>query len=365
MPGTPRRRRRAAAIGGAPLGRRSLLAGASLLPPCAAARADAASDWAAYRARFVAPEGRVVDTGNDGVSHSEGQGWGLILAAAFDDRPTFDRLLSWTRSTLKRPRDNLHAWRFRPNAVPPVDDPNNATDGDLYIAWALLMAHARWRHAAHRADALAIAQDLMRLARRTIGGHAVLLPGVAGFESAQGIVLNPSYVVLPAFAALHRAAPQAGWDRLARDGLALLRRARFGAWALSPDWVMLPPQPNAGLRLPDRWPPRFSYDAVRVPLLLAWAGETRHPALLGAHGFWSDQRWPAPPAWVDLVTGQPADYAASPGVRAIAAFAAARIAGNDAAATIPSVNESQDYYSASLSLLVRVACDATGTRIAA
>ena len=42
-----------------------------------------------------------------------------------------------------------------------------------------------------------------------------------------------------------------------------------------------------------------------------------------------------------------------------------RIAGNDAAVTIPSVNESQDYYSASLSLLVRVACDATGTRIAA
>lgn len=345
--------------------RRSVVAGACLLLPLLAARADSASDWTAYRARFVTPEGRVVDTGNGGISHSEGQGWGLILAAAFDDRSAFDQMLSWTRRTLKRPRDNLHAWRFRPNADPPVDDPNNATDGDLYIAWALLMAHARWHHAPYRMEALAIARDLLRLARRTVAGHAVLLPGVVGFESAQGVVLNPSYVVLPAFAALHRAAPQAGWDRIARDGLTLLRLARFGTWGLSPDWVMHPPRPNAPLSLPDRWPPRFSYDAVRVPLLLAWAGETRHPALLGAHGFWSDRRWSEPPAWVDLVTGRTAEYAASPGVRAIAAFTAARIAGTGATVALPGANDSQDYYSASLSMLVRVACYATGTRVAA
>ncbi|MBR0684088.1 glycosyl hydrolase family 5 [Roseomonas eburnea] len=359
------RRHRAARAADALLCRRSLVAGACLLHPGAAARAEMASDWAAYRARFVAPEGRVVDTGNDNVSHSEGQGWGLMLAAGFDDRPTFDRLLAWTRRILKRPQDNLHAWRFRPNAVPAVDDPNNATDGDLYIAWGLLMAHARWRHAPYRAEALAIALDVLRLAQRHLHGQAVLLPGVAGFESAQGTVLNPSYVVLPAYAALHRAAPGAGWDRLARDGLALLRRARFGAWALSPDWVMQPVRANAPLGLPERWPPRFSFDAVRVPLLLAWAGETRHPALLGAHAFWSDPRWQDPPAWVDLVTGRTADYAVSPGVRAIAAFVAARIAGPGATVPLPTVNESQDYYSASLTLLVRLACDTTGTRIAA
>lgn len=345
------------------ISRRSLATSLCLLSGAGAARADLASDWAAYRARFVTQEGRVVDTGNDGISHSEGQGWGMLLAAALDDRPTLDRLLSWTRRTLKRPQDNLHAWRFRPNAVPAVDDPNNATDGDLYIAWSLLMADARWRHAPYRNAALAIAHDVLRLTRRTFGGHAVLLPGVAGFASPHGAVLNPSYVVLPAFAALHRAAPQTGWDSLARDGLTLLRRARFGSWALSPDWVLQPPRPDAPLSLPDRWPPRFSYDAVRVPLLLAWAGETRHPALLAAHGFWSDRRWADPPAWIDLVTGQVADYAASPGVRAVAALTAARVSDTDLIARLPPINEAGDYYSASLSMLVRVACLATGTRI--
>jgi endoglucanase len=177
------------------------------------------------------------------------------------------------------------------------------------------------------------------------------------------MVLNPSYIVLPAYAALAEAMPGAAWPRLAQDGIALLRRARFGAWGLSPDWVLLPPG-NGDLRLPATWPPRFSFDAVRVPLILAWAGEVTHPALLGAHAFWTDPRWSVPPAWVDLVTGQTAEYAAPPGMRAIAAFTAARIAGRGSAVTLPSVNESRDYYSASLTLLTRMGCVATGTPIA-
>jgi endoglucanase len=202
----------------------------------------------------------------------------------------------------------------------------------------------------------------LRLTRRQIGSSIVLLPGAAGFEAADRVILNPSYVVLPAYAALHRAAPEAGWARIARDGLDLLRRARFGAWALPPDWVAKSRGAGNALSLPDRWPPRFSFDAVRVPLMLAWAGETGHPALLAAHRFWTDPRWRQPPAWVDLVSGQAAEFAASPGVRAIAAFVAARLAGG--AIALPSVNQSEDYYSAALTLLVRIACQSTATPVA-
>jgi len=327
-----------------------------------AARADSADEWSLFRSRFVTEEGRLVDTGNDGVSHSEGQGWGLIFAAAFGDRPTFDRILAWTQRVLKRPADHLHAWRFRPGATNPIEDPNNATDGDLYIAFGLLMAHTRWRHAAYRDLAITIGHDLLRLTLRQHEGRPVLLPGAAGFESPAGTVLNPSYIVLPAYAALAEAMPGQRWNRLAREGIEVLRRARFGAWGLTPDWVLLPRTRGAGLQLPAAWPPRFSFDAVRTPLALAWAGQLSHPALLGAHAFWSDGRWTVPPAWVDLVTGHTADYAAPPGMLAIAAFAAARIAGNGATVTLPSINVSRDYYSASLTLLTRVACEATATR---
>jgi len=341
----------------------ALAAGVLVLGAPYLAQAQSPDDWVAFRNRFLTDSGRVIDSGNQAVSHSEGQGWGLMFAAAHDDRESFELIRSWTRGTLKREHDNLHAWRYRPGATPHVDDPNNATDGDLYILWGLLMAAERWQHSPYRTEALTIAHDLMRLARRTVSGLSVLLPGVQGFDSPAGVVLNPSYVVLPAFAALHRLLPQAGWSRLATDGLTLLRRARFGAWGLSPDWVRQPHRASLPLDLPERWPPRFSYDAVRVPLMLAWANETTHPALVGAHRFWSDSRWTVPPAWVDLVTGQTAEYPAPSGMRAIAAFAAARIAGAAEVQALPSVNDSQDYYSASLTLLVRLACSMSGLRV--
>jgi endoglucanase len=157
--------------------------------------------------------------------------------------------------------------------------------------------------------------------------------------------------------------PAAPWPLVARDGIDLLRRARFGAWGLSPDWVLVPPA-DEPLRLPQRWPPRFSFDAVRVPLLLAWGNEAHHPAVAAAAAFWSDPRWQPPPAYVDLVTGEPAAFQSSPGVRAIASFVVARRSANGLAVTLPSVNDSRDYYSASLTLLVRFACLATGTPVA-
>jgi endoglucanase len=343
--------------------RRALMLG---LPAAAAPDGHALAEpgeWRTFATRFLQPDGRIVDTGNDGVSHSEGQGWGLMLAAAAGDRDAFERIRAWTRRALARPQDSLHAWRFRHGAVPAVDDPNNATDGDLYIAWGLLLGAQRWRQPAWTQEAVAIGQDILRLTLRRAHGHALLLPGAAGFESREGKVLNPSYIALPAYAALARAMPGAPWPALARDGIALLRRARFGAWGLSPDWVLLPPD-NGAPRLPARWPPRFSFDAVRVPLLLAWGNEAQHPAVSAAAAFWSDPRWSEPPAYVDLVTGEPAPFAVSPGVRAIAAFVAARRSTGGIAVSLPSVYESRDYYSASLTLLVRFACQATGTPVA-
>jgi endo-1,4-beta-D-glucanase Y len=336
------------------------LAAASLAPRGAAADAG---EWRRFTERFLTPEGRILDTGNEGVSHSEGQGWGLMLAAAAGDRDAFERIRAWTRRVLKRPHDHLHSWRFRPAATPPVDDPNNATDGDLYIAWGLLLGAQRWGQAAWEQEAVAIGHDILRHTLRRTRGLSLLLPGAAGFESQDGMVLNPSYIAIPAYAALARAMPEAPWPILARDGIELLRRARFGAWGLSPDWLLVPPGADP-MRPAPRWPPRFSFDAVRVPLLLAWSGEASHPAVAGAAAFWSDSRWQAPPAYIDLVTGEPAEFQASPGVRAIASFVIARRSGGRLAVTLPSINDSHDYYSSSLTLLVRFACQATGTPVA-
>jgi endoglucanase len=314
---------------------------------------EAKADWAAFRRRFVQPDGRVVDTGNGGMSHTEGQGWGMLFAEHFDDLPTFDRILGWTSRALRRPHDALHAWRYRPGDARPVSDTNNATDGDLCIAWALARAARRWGAADHGDVATVIARDVLRLLTARVGGVLVLLPGAAGFVRATVTVVNPSYYVFPAFDLLALLVPSADWASLQQHGRRLIERGRFGYWMLPPDWLQLS---HAGNQLaPARpWPALCSFDAIRVPLYLIWAG-LDDPVIGAFAAFYAPRGGAPPPAWVNLETAAEAPYPAPPGMLAVARIAAAVTAPSDAPIDLPTVADAPDYYSAALSLLARIA----------
>lgn len=317
------------------------------------ARAGANPEWMAFRDRFIRADGRVVDTGNGGVSHTEGQGYGLLFAEYFDDPSSFDRILEWTSRVLARPGDALHFWRYNPSDRNPVADANNATDGDLLIAWALARAALRWGEPDHGRAAANIARDLLRKLTVRVDGQLVLLPGVQGFERPSTVVLNPSYYVFPAFETLARLAPSPAWAELHTQGLALIDRGRFGRWMLPPDWLQVNRITGALAPAPS-WPPRCSFDAIRVPLYLAWAGSAA--PVIGAFAAFYDPRVAGPaPAWVNLTTGAEAPYPASPGMLAVARIAAAAAAGSTGPIDLPSVAEATDYYAAALILLSRIA----------
>ena len=365
MPESPSARR--APTAQPPADRRSLLAAFagtaafahSARPRPAQAQIDAASasltpSWRTYRARFLTPDGRVIDTGNQNVSHSEGQGFGMIFAARSGDREAFERIWNWTRRSLRRPRDTLHAWRYRPMAQPPIDDLNNATDGDLYIAWGLAIAAERWSVAVWRQQAASIAREILRICVRDLRGRALLLPGADGFEHADRIVINPSYYVFPALQHLSAIAPDPLWQRLQADGLALLREARFGRWGLTPDWLELPKSAGEA-RIAAGWPPRFSFDAVRTPLLLAWAGHATAPSVSASLRFWLDGAHTRVPAWADLQTTAVADFAASNGVVAIMRLLTAATGAARSGLVLPALGPEDDYYASSLILLSRMA----------
>ncbi len=323
--------------------------------PAAAGADELRAEWDAFRGRYMTREGRVVDTGNKNVSHSEGQGYGLLVAVRADDRASFDLMLGWTRRTLKRRGDNLLAWRFQPDAANPVADQNNAADGDLLVAWALLEAGRRWGSTDHLALGTAMARDVLKHLVRRSGGYTVLLPGARGFDRRDRTVLNPSYYVFPAIRALAQAVPDLAWVRLAGDGLALLRAARFGRWRLPADWVSLA-KADGSVSLAENFPPRFSYDAVRVPLYLAWAKLGAEPAVADSAGFWGDSSHSYVPAWVDLTNNTIAPYAASSGIAAVARLAAwQRAIGHSETRVLPRVAVATDYYAAVLGLLVRLA----------
>jgi endoglucanase len=229
-----------------------------------------AAIWKTYEQLFVTDAGRVVDTGNDDVSHSESQGYGLILAEANNDRQTFERIWTWTKENLQKRKDHLFAWRWVNNSAQGhVPDMNNATDGDLLIAWGLARGGSRWADPALQDSARQIARDVRQKMLRPSRYGPLLLPGEYGFERTDGIIINLSYWVFPAFRELATIDPSPDWQLLEQSGLELVEAARFGPWALPPDWLLVGP---ASLGLPQGFEPVYGYNAVRVPLYMAWAG---------------------------------------------------------------------------------------------
>jgi len=311
-------------------------------------------DWIAFQRRFMAPEGRIVDSGNRNISHSEGQGYGLLAALRANDRVSFDMILTWTMANLRRGTDALFAWRWDPSSSPNVTDLNNASDGDIFIAWALLLAAEQWRDPNYRRQAQAIGRDLLRRCIVNVGQRWVLLPGAYGFQSPQRVVINLSYYAFAALRMISLHVPDPAWARLETDGLALIRDSRFGMYQLPPDWLELPR--DGGRPLMARgWPMRFSFDAVRIPLNLCWAGLAGEPAVGSAIAFWFSQNRRAMPAWIDLMNNATPDYPAPPGMVAVARLAAAAQAGQGDFSRMPSVNSAQDYYAAALTLQARIA----------
>ena len=317
--------------------------------------AKLAGEWVKYRDRFVADDGRVRDTGNKDVSHTEGQGCAMLFAEAFGDRGSFDRVWSWTRDTLQQPDSALFSWRWDPSGAKPIADTNNATDGDVLIAWALERASRRWHAADYHDAARRIVDDIRRKLITRVAGRLVLLPGADGFAQPDGsVVVNPSYYVYPALEAFPSLDGSSEWLRLRRDGLGLLAKARFGQWELTPDWIAID---KAGKIAPAAHePPRFGFDAIRVPLYLVWGREATARRLAAVMRFWNGFADKPLPAWVDVTDGSLAPFPAPSGFHAVIDLARAQLRAK--APPMPQIDPADDYYSASLILLAGLAREA-------
>ena len=310
----------------------------------------AAAPWVKYRERFVAGDGRVLDNANHEISHTEGQGWAMLLAESFGDRAAFDRIWGWTRDKLQHRDSALFSWKWDGNDR--VADSNDASDGDILIAWALSRGARHWNEPRYGKSSRAILGDIRRKLIAPASGRLVLLPGATGFKRGQGaVVVNPSYYIYPAFGEFARFAPSFEWQRLRRDGLGILAEARFGRWGLTPDWINI--EGDGDIALDTRFPPRFGFDAVRIPLYLIWAGEATPERLASYLDFWNVFGSKPVPAWADVKDNSVAPYAGSTGVRAIVELARTYRDPNPPAA--PSIGDSDDYYSASLTLLAGLA----------
>lgn len=301
------------------------------------------SGWAQYKQRFLLADGRIVDTGNNNVSHTEGQGFAMLLAVYNDDRPAFDNLWQWTRNTLYRQDIGLFSWRYEPGKAVPIADKNNATDGDILIAWALLKAGKRWNVPAYLASSAQIQQALLKHTVIDYGGYRVMLPSANGFRQNGSVIVNPSYFVFPAWHAFYQESHLPAWKKLIDDSMTMVSRMRFGKQHLPSDWVTL--QANGQMAPASDWAPRFGFDAVRVPLYLYW-DKADSLSLSPFASFWRGFDRRATPAWLDVLSGQRSEYNQSPGMRAVRDLTV-----GDRGPLKDRLAPDEDYYSASLHLL--------------
>jgi len=304
------------------------------------------ASWRLYAHRFITAEGRVVDNANGDVSHSEGQGYAMLLAERLDDRETFTKIWRWTKEHLFIRSDALAAWRWDPNARPNVLDDNTATDGDLLIAWALSNAATRWNVADYADAALRIADALATEVVAPSQFGPILLPAVKGFGRADqrdGPVVNLSYWIFPALEHLRTVSGTADWNAIARTGENLIRSARFGPRRIPTNWIALAGnEPAPALSFPAV----FGYDAIRIPLYLAWTKSSAREVL---RSFPSLEL-----AVIDVRTGQAREMLADPDYQAIAALM--ECANSNPHASLNKLDyNGQFYYPASLHLLSLVA----------
>lgn len=323
----------------------SMTAALFAVQPSQAASMIYPAEWQNFLTAFVTEEGRVIDRANGDISHSEGQGYGLILSVLADDRKSFERIWSFTSTELLIRDDGLAAWRWEPDARPHVSDTNNATDGDMLIAYGLVLAAEAW----NAPDLLATATGMIHTIGRTMlieaDGLPVILPGAAGFvgEGGAPVVVNPSYWVFESLPVFARIDPAINWAAVSQSGLDLLDRAAATPAGLPADWVVLE---DGGVRPAEGFPPEFGYNGIRVPLYLMRAGlEARYLEPFLHHADASGLRK------VDVTSGEDVELIGEPGYRLIQAAMACTLADTPVPPELQQM-EATSYYAATLQLLL-------------
>lgn len=226
--------------------------------------------WNLFKENFIQKDGRVIDWANN-CTHSEAIGYTLFFALSYKDEQTFEKVYQWMHDNLLKNSYGLYGWKWGENESGSwgMLDMNNATDGDMWIAASLFLAHEQSGKVEYQREGLELLTAIhTQLIHRGDDGTLYLLPAKEGFIHGRMLTLNPSYLhlhLLRSFASYQQDGP---WLKLYKDSRELLRKSRFGRFKIHPDWIHVDSDTGRVQIYPEQR--NFSYDAIRVPLFLAY-----------------------------------------------------------------------------------------------
>ncbi|NLG15813.1 MAG: hypothetical protein GX556_00625 [Fibrobacter sp.] len=209
-----------------------------------------------FLSRFYEENGNLARIKFDDPSKtvSEGIGYGMLVMVYMDNaenntRGKFDKLWAYYNNFLNSPNRLMH-WKI--NGFSGIDQQNAATDAELDVALALMMAHKQWGDEKYLNDA----KDLIgKIQNHEVNGNGYLKPGDS-WDSKK----NPSYFSTAALE-LFKESGSYDWNRVITNSYSLLKKTRNATTGLVPDWCE-----ENGNALGD-----YYYDATRTPWRMAMA----------------------------------------------------------------------------------------------
>ncbi len=225
--------------------------------------------WKAHHFRDCG-DGSACVPRDEGDCISEGVGYGMLLAVAFDDQAAFDKL--WKYYSSHKNTQGVMDWQT--SACGEVIGSGSATDGELDAAMALIQANCRWG-GTYGGDADTLIGAILNSEVETCSNRTVLKGGTGFGACAQ---TNPSYFAPGYFKVFQARTGDATWGTLVTDGYALLGDLQAKMNGLVPDWSDAAGNPLSGDK--GQYGPDASRTPWRVATDYAWYGEAKAVTVL-------------------------------------------------------------------------------------
>jgi endo-1,4-beta-D-glucanase Y len=214
----------------------------------------------------VCNDGYRVTCESEDETRVEAIGFGTILAAYYGDKQLFDGLYQFYESKRTKNANYMMAWNVSCDGI---NDPGSATDGDIDVTFALIVAHTQWG-----GDYLEKARNIINIIKNSVittcDGLFAIAPGYS-IESDAGPMwggcdLTDIQYYTPAFFRIFaKVSGDPDWNKLADDSYIILNAAAHPTTGLVPDWQSVDGTPGGdSYRIPY-----FRYDACRVPWRMA------------------------------------------------------------------------------------------------
>ncbi|HIC10623.1 MAG TPA: hypothetical protein EYO61_04610 [Campylobacterales bacterium] len=226
--------------------------------------------WKMFKKNFISSQGRVIDRFNSNITHTESIGYGLFFSVSYGDRKTFDLIRKWLHNNIEVNKMGLYGWKWgkRDDGSWGMLDMNNATDGDMWIAYSLLLAYEKWNDVKYLGEAQKLISAIKKHTIIKVNGKYLLLPAQFGFVKKDHIKLNPSYTIPFIFEKFSIYDKDKLWKAFLLDSIDMFQNSAVGNLRIHPDWIKLDLKSNQYTYYENE--SIFGFDSIRVPLFLGY-----------------------------------------------------------------------------------------------